>query len=308
MLSEVQYAQPMKQILCGSLQSKLSGQELLKLLIKYLEVSGVWSIMILCTREKKKHCGVAFFPPDKWKAHLWLDKNQNACHILIVHWKKAVWIGASAVFFSILSIISPNFKTKNKTDNTEDNWLSFQKVAMYVCIIEHAELSSKWQIHHTQQVVHANRVLVNSCLLSWMSFQHICPFPHNSSAPPPCPCSFIFSWSCIALGSPTDLLELSSQLRKKLWVPWLIFKLPQHLLPEQLAGQAKHISFCSTHQDISASKNLSFFCLTANFYISVEVLHLWEHCFTGEYEAKSQKARLRRRTWESINKQITNIP
>lgn len=61
MLSEVQYAQPMKQILCGSLQSKLSGQELLKLLIKYLEVSGVWSIMILCTREKKNVVGLLFF-------------------------------------------------------------------------------------------------------------------------------------------------------------------------------------------------------------------------------------------------------
>jgi len=54
MLPQVQYAQSMKQILCVSLQFKLSVQKLsLKLPVKYLGVLGVWSIIIPDTRKKK---------------------------------------------------------------------------------------------------------------------------------------------------------------------------------------------------------------------------------------------------------------
>lgn len=53
MVSKVQYAQSMKQILYVSLQSKLSVQKLsLKLPAKHLGILHVWSIMILYIRKK----------------------------------------------------------------------------------------------------------------------------------------------------------------------------------------------------------------------------------------------------------------
>lgn len=54
MVSKVQYAQSMKQILHVSLQSKLSVQILsLKLPAKHLGILHVWSIEILYIRKKK---------------------------------------------------------------------------------------------------------------------------------------------------------------------------------------------------------------------------------------------------------------
>lgn len=101
---------------------------------------------------------------------------------------------------------------------------------------------------HSQQVVHTNSLPVNSCLLSWMSCQYFCSFPHNSSASPPCPASFILSRSQKAFGSLTNPPNLSSQLHNTLQAWWLVLKMLQRCLSSQQPKQT--LRFCS-HRHLS---------------------------------------------------------